>query len=96
MSLDLIEMTVKINSGVAFTSLDSIISTTSEFPDVLTTANGTTKSDHGPITSESVSLLFYVLFTQQIFLNTFQDTPALAVYTVALASDRPWSIGDDL
>ncbi|EDK98084.1 T-cell surface protein tactile precursor [Mus musculus] len=30
---------------------DTIISTTTEFPNVLTTANGTTKIDHGPITS---------------------------------------------
>ena len=88
MSLDLIEMTVKINSGVALTSLDSIISTTSEFPDVLTTANGTTNSDQGPITSESFLFYFMFCLLSKYFLSTFPDTPALAAYTVALASDR--------
>jgi hypothetical protein len=93
MSLDLIEMSVKINSSVVFTSLDTIISTTTEFPNVLTTANGTTKIDHGPITSELSFILCFV--TQQIFLSTFPDTLTLAEYTGTLASGRFWSTGDD-
>lgn len=45
------EVHTSVPSEASLVSHDSIISTTNEFPDVLTTANGTTKSDHGPITS---------------------------------------------
>ncbi|XP_052014499.1 T-cell surface protein tactile isoform X4 [Apodemus sylvaticus] len=45
------EVHTSVPSDASIAPHDSIISTTNEFPDVLTTANGTTKSDQGPITS---------------------------------------------
>lgn len=60
MQLDHIEMDVKMNSGVAFTSLDVISRTTKEFPDVATTARGMTQNDHNYITSELSFILCFV------------------------------------
>lgn len=75
MQLDHMEMAVKMNSGVAFTSLDVVSSTTKEFPDVATTARGMTKNDHNYITSE-LSFILCSVFSGIIFqgLSRHSDT----------------------
>ncbi|XP_031219879.1 T-cell surface protein tactile isoform X2 [Mastomys coucha] len=45
------EVHASVPSDASLAPHDAIISTTKEFPDALTTADGTTKIDHGPITS---------------------------------------------
>lgn len=75
MQLDHMEMAVKMNSGVAFTSLDVVSSTTKEFTDVATTARGMTKNDHNYITSE-LSFILCSVFSGIIFqgLSRHSDT----------------------
>lgn len=75
MQLDHMEMAVKMNSGVAFTSLDVISSTTKESPDVATTTRGMTKNDHNYITSE-LSFILCSVYSGIIFqgLSRHSDT----------------------
>jgi hypothetical protein len=65
-------MTIRINSDIPFISLDDVFtSTTREFSEVPTTANGATKNNHNHITSESLVFGggFYILFIHQVFIE---------------------------
>lgn len=79
MQLDHIEMAVKMNSGVAFTSLDVVSSTTKGFPDVATTARGMTKNDHNYITSELSFILCFV-YSEIIFQSLSRHSGTCWVY----------------
>lgn len=81
MSLDHTEMAIKMNSGVAFTSLDIITSTTKEFPDAPTSANGMTKNDHSHITSELIVFYFLLSLLSNYFQHLSRHSGTWQVYS---------------
>lgn len=72
-------MAVKINSGVAFTSLDVVFITTKEFTDVPTMARGMTENDHNYITSELSFILCFV-YSEIIFQSLSRHSDTCWVY----------------